>query len=203
MYRVTMAEIRQATVERNTTETRIQLTLRVDGSGRSEVVTGIPFMDHMLTLLARHSLMDLRIEGKGDVEVDYHHTVEDLGIVFGQALKEALGDKRGIERYGWALLPMDETLARVAVDLGGRSFLEFRAEDRSGMIRDFPFQLVEEFFRGFTHNVLANVHAEILYGREAHHMAEALFKGLAKAIDRACRRDPRRAGQLPTTKEAW
>lgn len=198
-----MAEIRESTVERHTTETRIRLTLRVDGSGRSEVVTGIPFFDHMLTLLARHSLMDLRVEAEGDVEVDYHHTVEDVGIVLGQALKEALGDKKGIERYGWCFLPMDETLARVAVDLSGRSFLEFRAANREGMIRDFSFQLVEEFFRGFTHNVLANVHSEILYGRDAHHMAEALFKGLAKALDQACRRDPRREGQLPTTKEAW
>ena len=198
-----MADIREASIERNTTETQIQVTLRVDGSGRSEVSTGIPFFDHMLTLLARHSLMDLKIAAKGDVEVDYHHTVEDVGIVIGLALKEALGDKKGIERYGWSLLPMDETLARVVVDLSGRSFLEFRAADRTGMIRDFPFQLVEEFFRGLTNNVLANVHAEILYGRDAHHMAEALFKGLAKALDLACRRDPRREGQLPTTKEAW
>jgi imidazoleglycerol-phosphate dehydratase len=129
--------------------------------------------------------------------------VEDVGIVLGQAIKEALGDKEGIDRYGWCYLPMDETLARVVVDLSGRTFLEFRAEDRSGMIRDFPFQLVEEFFRGFANHVMANVHAEILYGRDAHHMAEALFKGLAKALDLACRRDPRREGQLPTTKEAW
>lgn len=198
-----MSEIREATIERDTTETQIRLTLRVDGSGKSEVSTGVPFFDHMLTLLARHGLMDLKVEAKGDVDVDYHHTVEDVGIVLGQAFKEALGDKKGIERYGWCLLPMDETLARVAIDLSGRSYLEFRAEDRTGMIRDFPFQLVEEFFRGFTHNILANVHVEILYGRDAHHMAEALFKGLAKALDQACRRDPRREGQLPTTKEAW
>lgn len=198
-----MAENREATIERNTTETQIRLTVEVDGRGRSEVNTGIPFFDHMLTLLARHALMDLRVEAKGDIEVDYHHTVEDVGIVLGQALKEALGDKQGIQRYGWCFLPMDETLARVVVDLSGRSYLDFRTVDRSGWIRDFPFQLVEEFFRGFTHHVLANVHAEIVYGRDAHHMAEALFKGLAKALDQACRVDPRCEGQLPTTKEAW
>lgn len=198
-----MSEIREATIERNTTETQIQLTLRVDGSGKSQVSTGIPFFDHMLTLLSRHSMMDLEVKATGDVEVDYHHTVEDVGIVLGQALSQALGDKKGIDRYGWCFLPMDETLARVVVDLSGRTFLEFRSEDRSGMIRDFPFQLVEEFFRGFANHAQANVHAEILYGRDAHHMAEALFKGLAKALDLACRQDPRKAGQLPTTKEAW
>ncbi len=198
-----MLEIREASIERNTTETQIQLSLTVDGSGVSEVSTGIPFLDHMLTLFSRHSLMDLKVAATGDVEVDYHHTVEDVGIVLGQALSKALGDKKGIERYGSCYLPMDETLARVVVDLSGRSFLEFRAEDRSGMIRDFPFQLVEEFFRGLTNHLQANVHVEILYGRDAHHMAEALFKGLAKALDIACRRDPRRAGKLPTTKEAW
>ncbi len=198
-----MPDAREANLERKTSETQIQLSVLIDGQGKSAISTGIPFLDHMLTLLARHSLIDLDIKATGDVDVDYHHTVEDVGIVLGQALATALGDKAGIHRYGWCLLPMDETLARVAIDLSGRSFLEFRAEDRSGMIRDFPFQLVEEFFRGFTHNVQANVHAEILYGRDAHHMAEALFKGLAKALDQACRVDPRRAGTLPTTKDAW
>ncbi len=198
-----MAAQREATIERITTETQIELDIRIDGDGLSDISTGIPFFDHMLTLFARHSLMDLRVKAVGDVDVDYHHTVEDVGIVLGQALRKALGDKKGIYRYGWCLLPMDETLARVAVDLGGRSFLEFRAEDRSGMIRDFPFQLVEEFFRGFANNILGNVHIEILYGRDAHHMAEALFKGLARAVDQACQVDPRRKGKLPTTKEAW
>lgn len=198
-----MSEARNASLERRTTETQIQLSLLIDGTGVSEISTGAPFFDHMLTLLARHGLFDLKIKATGDIEVDYHHTVEDVGIVLGQAFAQALGDKKGIERYGCAYLPMDETLARVVVDLSGRSFLEFRAADRSGMIRDFPFQLVEEFFRGFSNHLQANVHAEILYGRDAHHMAEALFKGLAKALDQACRRDARREGQLPTTKEAW
>lgn len=198
-----MAAKREATIERITTETQIQLDLRVDGDGNSDVDTGIPFLDHMLTLLSRHSLMDLRVKAVGDVAVDYHHTVEDVGIVLGQALHKALSDKAGINRYGSAYLPMDETLARVVVDLSGRAFLEFRAEDRSGMIRDFPFQLVEEFFRGFANHVQGNVHVEILYGRDAHHMAEAAFKGLARALDHACQVDPRRKGKLPTTKEAW
>jgi imidazoleglycerol-phosphate dehydratase len=198
-----MADQREATIERITTETQIELDIRIDGDGNSDITTGIPFFDHMLTLFARHSLMDLRVNAKGDVDVDYHHTVEDIGIVLGQALRKALGDKKGILRYGSCLLPMDETLARVAVDLSGRSFLEFRAEDRSGMIRDFPFQLVEEFMRGFANNIPGNVHVEILYGRDAHHMAEASFKGLARALDQACQVDPRRKGKLPTTKEAW
>lgn len=194
---------RIATITRKTAETDISMSLSIEGCGRSTIETGIPFFDHMLTVFSRHSLMDLQIEAKGDTSVDYHHTVEDVGIVLGQCLCKALGSKAGICRYGWSLLPMDETLARVAVDLSGRSYLEFRASDRSGMIRDFAFQLVEEFLRGFTHNALCNLHVEILYGRDAHHMAEAIFKGLAKSLDQACRLDPRTADRLPTTKESW
>jgi imidazoleglycerol-phosphate dehydratase len=145
--------------------------------------------------------MDLSVKAIGDLHVDFHHTVEDTGIVLGQALREALGDKRGIVRYGSAYLPMDETLARVAVDLSGRSFLEFRAPASVPAIGLFPFQLVEEFLRGFAHNILANVHVEILYGRDAHHMAEAVFKGLARALDGAMRIDPRVPG-VPSTKES-
>ena len=196
-----MSNARTAGISRRTAETDISLRVRIDGSGKADVDTGIGFFDHMLTLLARHSLMDLSVKAIGDLHVDFHHTVEDTGIVLGQALREALGDKRGIVRYGSAYLPMDETLARVAVDLSGRSFLEFRAPASVPAIGLFPFQLVEEFLRGFAHNILANVHVEILYGRDAHHMAEAVFKGLARALDGAMRIDPRVPG-VPSTKES-
>jgi imidazoleglycerol-phosphate dehydratase len=196
-----MSNARTAGISRRTAETDISLSVRIDGSGKADVDTGIGFFDHMLTLLARHSLMDLSVKATGDLHVDFHHTVEDTGIVLGQALREALGDKRGIVRYGSAYLPMDETLARVAVDLSGRSFLEFRAPASVPAIGLFPFQLVEEFLRGFAHNILANVHVEILYGRDAHHMAEAVFKGLARALDAAMRIDPRVTG-VPSTKES-
>ena len=196
-----MSNDRTARISRRTAETDITLSVTIDGSGKADVDTGIGFLDHMLTLLARHSLMDLSVKAIGDLHVDYHHTVEDTGIVLGQALREALGDKRGLVRYGWAYLPMDETLARVAVDLSGRSFLEFRAPPSVPPIGLFPFQLVEEFLRGFAHNILANVHVEILYGRDAHHMAEAVFKGLARALDAAMRIDPRVSG-VPSTKES-
>ena len=195
-----MSNTRTATIARRTAETDITLSLTIDGSGKADIETGIGFFDHMLTLFAKHSLMDLTVRAKGDLHVDYHHTVEDTGIVLGQALRQALGDKHGIVRYGWSFLPMDETLARVAVDLSGRAFLEHRVPERVDAIGLFPFQLVEEFLRGFAHSVLANVHVEICYGRDAHHMAEAIFKGLARALDAAMRVDPRVTG-VPSTKE--
>lgn len=195
-----MSTPRTAEISRRTAETDITLSVTIDGQGRADVNTGIGFFDHMLTLFAKHSLMDLEVVAKGDLHVDYHHTVEDVGIVLGQALRQALGDKKGIVRYGWAYLPMDETLARVAVDLSGRSYLEHRVPERVESIGAFPFQLVEEFMRGLAHNLLANVHIEILYGRDAHHMAEAIFKGLARALDAAMRVDPRVTG-VPSTKE--
>jgi imidazoleglycerol-phosphate dehydratase len=195
-----MSTPRTAEISRRTAETDISLALTIDGQGRADVSTGIGFFDHMLTLFAKHSLIDLKVVAKGDLHVDFHHTVEDVGIVLGQALREALGDKKGIVRYGWAYLPMDETLARVAVDLSGRSYLEHRVPQRVDSIGAFPFQLVEEFMRGLAHNLLANVHIEILYGRDAHHMAEAIFKGLARALDAAMRLDPRVTG-VPSTKE--
>ena len=191
---------RIASVSRRTAETDISLTINIDGTGRADVSTGIGFFDHMLVLFSRHSLIDLTVQAKGDLDVDYHHTVEDVGIVLGQALREALGDKRGIVRYGSAFLPMDETLARVAVDLSGRSFLEHRVPSGVVSIGLFPFQLVEEFMRGLVNHLHANVHIEILYGRDAHHMAEAIFKGLARALDAAMRLDPRVTG-VPSTKE--
>lgn len=196
-----MSNPRTAEVSRRTAETDIAISLTIEGSGQAQIETGIGFLDHMLTLLARHSQMDLTVRARGDLHVDFHHTVEDTGIVLGQALRQALGDKRRIVRYGHALLPMDETLARVVVDLSGRAWLEHRVPARVDSIGLFPFQLVEEFLRGFAFNLAANVHTEILYGRDAHHMAEAIFKGLARALDDAMRIDPRVRG-VPSTKEA-
>ncbi len=192
---------RSAAITRRTAETDISLRIDLDGSGRSAVRTGIGFFDHMLSLFAKHGLMDLDVDATGDLHVDFHHTVEDTGIVLGQAVRQALGDKRGLVRYGCAHLPMDETLARVVVDLSGRAYIEYRAPRQADAIGGtFSFQLVEEFVRAFAHNLAANVHVEILYGRDSHHMAEAIFKGLARALDEATRLDPRVTG-VPSTKE--
>ena len=190
---------RSAQIDRKTSETAIRIDLTIDGRGESRIATKIPFFDHMLTLFARHSLVNLTVEADGDIEVDFHHTVEDTGIALGQAFAKALGNKRGLRRYGWAMLPMDETLARVVVDFSGRPFLEYRAPQSVASIGGFPFQLVEEFMRGFSVHAGCNLHIEILYGRDAHHMAEAIFKGLAKAVDQACQIDPRVEG-IPSTK---
>lgn len=196
-----MSASRTSSQHRKTAETDIKLELSLDGSGSSEIQTGVPFFDHMLTLFAKHGLFDLKLKAKGDIEVDFHHTVEDTGIVLGNAFREALGNKVGITRYGFFLLPMDETLAQVAVDLSGRPFLVFRAPERVDTIgQGFHFQLVEEFMRGFSTALLANVHIEICYGKDAHHMAEAIFKGLARALDQAIRIDPRVKG-VPSTKD--
>jgi imidazoleglycerol-phosphate dehydratase len=193
--------MRTADIHRTTAETDIRLGVNLDGSGQATIATGIGFFDHMLTLLARHSLIDLTVAAKGDLEVDYHHTVEDTGIVLGQAIRKALGDKVGIRRYGWCYLPMDETLARVVLDIGGRPFLEFRASGSPDPVGgNFPFSLVEEFFRAFAFNLGANVHTEVLYGRDTHHMAEALFKGLAKCLLQAVDKDPR-ITRVMSTKE--
>jgi imidazoleglycerol-phosphate dehydratase len=194
-----MSAARTATVERKTGETDIAVTLTIDGSGQGQIGTGIPFFDHMLTLFARHSLADLSVRARGDLEVDLHHTVEDTGIALGQALARALGEKRGIRRYGWAYLPMDETLTRVVLDFSGRPFLEYRAPNAVEPIGAFSFQLVEEFLRAFAVHAGINLHVEILYGRDAHHMAESVFKGLAKAVDQACQIDSRVTG-IPSTK---
>lgn len=192
--------MRHAKIDRQTTETKIVLDLSIDGQGASSINTKIPFFDHMLTLFARHSLCDLSVQADGDIEVDLHHTVEDTGIALGQAFAKALGDKRGIRRYGHAYLPMDETLARVVVDFSGRPFLDYRAPTGVATIGTaFSFTLIEEFLRAFSIHAGINLHAEILYGRDAHHMAEAIFKGLAKAVDQACQIDPRVSG-VPSTK---
>jgi imidazoleglycerol-phosphate dehydratase len=190
---------RQATVNRRTKETDISLQLILDGTGQSKVETGIGFFDHMLVLFAKHGLFDLELRAKGDLEVDAHHTVEDVGLALGQALREALGDKAGLCRYGWCLLPMDDALARIAVDCGGRPYLAYDAPDDVGPIGNFPFQLLEEFLRAFSVQGGLNLHVSLLDGRDAHHMAEAVFKGLARALDQATRLDPRVQG-VPSTK---
>ena len=190
---------REATVTRKTKETDITLRLKLDGEGRAEISTGIGFFDHMLVLFAKHGLFDLEVLAKGDLEVDSHHTVEDVGLALGQALREALGDKAGLCRYGWCLLPMDDALARVAVDCGGRPYLAYEAPEQAGPVGNFPFQLVEEFLRAFSVQGGLNLHVALLDGRDSHHMAEAVFKGLARALDQATRVDPRVQG-VPSTK---
>ena len=192
---------RRSSQSRATAETRLDLSIDLDGSGGSDISTGIPFFDHMLTLFARHGLFDLELAAEGDIEVDSHHTIEDTGIVLGEAMREALGDKSGIRRYGAAYLPMDETLVRVVVDLSNRPFLEFRAPESTPSAPNMPFSLVEEFCRALASNLRANIHVEVLYGRDGHHIAEAVFKGLARALRQATERDPRVKG-IPSTKEA-
>lgn len=186
---------------RKTAETEIDLSIDLDGTGRSSIHTGIPFFDHMLTLFSKHGLFDLDVRVDGDIEVDFHHTVEDTGIVIGECIREALGTKEGISRYGCAYLPMDETLVRVVVDLSNRPHLEFRAPAGTPSAPNMPFTLVEEFCRAMASNLRANVHVELLYGRDGHHIAEAIFKGLARALRAACEKDPRVKG-IPSTKES-
>ncbi len=192
---------RDASIERNTAETRIRLSLRIDGTGKADVDTGIPFFDHMLTLLARHGLFDLSVRAEGDIGVDYHHTVEDVGIVLGTALRQALGDKLGIRRYGFFIAPMDECLARVALDIGGRPYFVYDVPAANPMIRDFNIGLVREFFLALANALGANLHIKLEYGEEPHHIAESVFKCFAKALMNACEINPRAAGILPSTKE--
>jgi len=215
--------VRRAAIKRNTKETRISVQLKLDGKGRSSIKTGIPFFDHMLTLFAKHAVVDLQLRCNGDLEVDAHHTVEDCGIALGQAVATALGDKRGVRRYGTgfhprnpftgeAYVPMDECLARCVVDFSGRPYLVWRGLDKfsqksispkerqQDMSSAFRFGLAREFFQGFANEARCNLHLELLYGDEPHHIVEALFKAFAKAVDVACQRDARIAGQLPSTK---
>ena len=192
-------------MKRHTSETQIALALTIDGTGKSDVKTGIPFFDHMLTLLAKHSLCDLTVRATGDLDVDPHHTVEDVGIALGQAFVQALGDKRGIRRYGWALVPMDEALAqcRVALDFSNRPYLVFTCKGWKQIanveLRNFRVGLVREFLQGFANEARCNLHVDVLRGDEPHHVVEAIFKALAKALDLACQRDPRVKG-VPSTK---
>lgn len=191
---------RTANRSRKTAETSIDLTIAIDGSGVSSIDTGIPFFDHMLTLFSKHGLFDLNLTTVGDIDVDFHHTIEDTGIVIGECLREALGTKEGIRRYGCCYLPMDEALARVVVDLSNRPHLEFRAPAGIPSAPNMPFTLVEEFCRAIASNLRANIHVELIYGRDGHHIAEAIFKGLARALRDACEIDPRVKG-IPSTKD--
>ncbi|NEQ66678.1 MAG: imidazoleglycerol-phosphate dehydratase HisB [Symploca sp. SIO2D2] len=195
-----MAEERIATLERETKETKISATLNIDGTGKADVDTGIPFFDHMLTLFAGHGLFDVQLKAEGDIEVDYHHTVEDAGIVLGELFKKALGDKGGIRRYGFFILPMDECLARVAIDLGNRPLLAYNVAAPTSYVRDFNIILVKEFCRAFSNTLGANLHVGLEYGEEPHHIVECIFKCMARAIDSASQIDERLQGRLPSTK---
>jgi imidazoleglycerol-phosphate dehydratase len=190
---------RIATVKRRTQETDIELTLDLDGSGNAQIATGVGFFDHMLTLLAKHAACDLAVNAKGDLHVDAHHTVEDVGICFGQALRQALGDKAGIRRYGHFTLPMDETLVTSAVDLGGRFSLVFNAAFPSAKIGDFDSELVEDFWQATAANALANLHVVLHHGRNSHHISEGIFKATARALRMAVEPDARMTG-VPSTK---
>jgi imidazoleglycerol-phosphate dehydratase len=191
---------RQARVERKTKETEIAIQLGLDGTGAAKVKTPIPFFSHMLEAWSKHGLMDLAVEAQGDVEVDQHHTVEDVGIVLGQALKQALGDKKGIVRFGTGTIPMDETLVSAAVDLSGRPFLVFNVPVTRGRVSNFDLDLLQEFFRAFAFNAEITLHVTMHYGHNLHHITEAVFKAVGRALAQATRHDPRIAGILPSTK---
>jgi len=194
-----LAETRTAEIIRATRETDIRLRLDLDGSGRSEAASGVGFLDHMLDLFARHSLMDLQVTCKGDLHVDAHHTTEDIGLCLGQAIDEALGDRAGIRRYGHAILPMDETLVTCAVDLGGRPYWAWQAPMPSPRVGDFDTELVADFWQAVATRGRMNLHVLLHYGRNAHHVSEAIFKGMARALRDAAGRDPRQGG-VPSTK---
>ena len=191
--------MRSAKVERNTRETQISLELALDGSGEGTVDTGIGFFNHMLELLKKHALIDLTVRAKGDIDVDYHHTVEDVGLVFGKALDEALGDRKGLTRYGFASIPMDEALCETSLDLGGRPFLVMQCAMKHMFVKDFEVKLVEEFFRAVSVEARANIHLRQVYGDEAHHVCEGLFKSFARALRQAKAIDPLEKG-VPSSK---
>jgi imidazoleglycerol-phosphate dehydratase len=190
---------RIAAIDRRTAETHVRLDLHLDGTGQSDIQTGVGFLDHMLTLLSRHSAIDLNVRAEGDLHVDHHHTVEDVGIGLGQAMRQALGSKAGIRRYGHCILPMEETLVTAAVDFGGRTFLAFHASFPSSKIGTFDTELVREFWQAFSGNSLSNIHVLLHHGFNSHHISEAIFKGLARAIRQAIEPDPRQTG-IPSTK---
>jgi imidazoleglycerol-phosphate dehydratase len=192
--------IRTATIKRDTRETRIAASLKIEGRGRYEISTGIRFLDHMLELFAKHGAFDLKLHADGDLDVDQHHTVEDAGIVLGQLFAQALGDRKGINRAGYFVLPMDETLAVVALDLGGRPALVYKDLVKARLVGDLQSELVEDFFGGFVNHAGANLHVKVLYGRSSHHKIEAVFKCFARAMKYACSRDARLKGELPSTK---
>lgn len=194
--------MRTADCKRTTAETDISLSLNLDGTGKAEIRTGHAFFDHMLHLLARHSLIDMNLSVQGDLEVDAHHTVEDTGIVIGDTILRALGEKRGIRRYGCAYVPMDETLCRCVIDISNRPYLEFRAPDRAADAPNMPLSLTVEFCRAIVNNLRCNLHIEVFYGLDGHHIAEAIFKSLARALREAVAQDSRTAGVIPSTKGA-
>src|SRR3989454_6672307 len=191
---------RAAKADRKTTETQIALSVDLDGSGKATLATGVPFLDHMLDQVARHAMLDLDIEAKGDLQIDAHHTVEDVGITLGQAVARAIGDKKGIRRYGHAYVPLDEALSRVVVDFSGRPGLEMHVPFKSGMIGTFDSQLAHEFFQGFANHAFVTLHIDNLRGENAHHQAETVFKAFARALRMALELDPRSAGTIPSTK---
>ena len=191
--------MRKAKIARNTKETQITLELNLDGSGKGVIDTGVGFFDHMLELLKKHALIDLTVKAKGDLKVDYHHTVEDVGLVFGQALNKALGDRKGLTRYGFASIPMDEALCETSLDLGGRPFLVMQCAMKHMMVKDFEVKLVEEFFRAVSVESRSNIHLRQIYGDEAHHVCEGLFKSFARALRAAKAIDPKEKG-VPSSK---
>lgn len=191
---------RTAQISRQTKETKIDLSLNLDGTGVGAAETGVGFFDHMLDLLSRHSLIDLAVRAEGDLDVDAHHTVEDVGIVLGQAMEKALGDKRGIFRYGWAMVPMDETLAQVAIDLSGRAAFVYNVSFKTATIGNFDVELVNEFLKALANSARMNLHVTVPYGENSHHIAEAIFKALAKALRQAVAIDPANAADVPSTK---
>ena len=193
---------RVADVERSTSETQIKITVNLDGDGKRSLQVGLPFFEHMLDQVARHGLIDLDIEARGDLEIDAHHTVEDVGITLGQAMAKAVGDKRGIRRYGHAYVPLDEALSRVVVDFSGRPGLEYHVSYPRARIGDFDVDLIHEFFQGFCNHALVSLHVDCLRGRNAHHIAETVFKAFGRALRMALEPDPRMGGSIPSTKGA-
>ena len=191
---------RTADVARDTLETQIRVRVNLDGTGRAELATGLPFLDHMLDQIARHGLLDLSVSAHGDLHIDAHHTVEDIGITLGQAVARALGDKRGLTRYGHAYVPLDEALSRVVVDLSGRPGLEFNVEFTRARIGDFDVDLLHEFFQGFVNHAMVTLHIDNLRGVNAHHQAETVFKAFGRALRQAVSVDPRQSGAMPSTK---
>lgn len=189
---------RTAEIDRSTSETRIHLKLTIDGTGLSAIRTSVPFLDHMLHLFARHGLFDLTVEAQGDIDIDFHHTVEDIGIVLGEAFRQALGDKKGIVRYGTARIPMDETLADVTVDLSGRPYMVYNVDLPKVKVGEFDAELAREFFQAFANNCGCNLHLNLLYGENVHHIIEACFKGFGRSLDSATRQDSRLHGVMST-----
>jgi len=195
-----MAKQRSAKVIRKTNETNIQIELNLDGNGCGNISSGIPFFNHMLDLFSKHGFFDLSIDADGDIEIDYHHLVEDMGITLGKAFQEALSDKSGIKRYGFFILPMDETLVTVSLDLSNRPYLVYEVSSSEHMVRDFNISLFKEFFQAFSNEAGCNLHIRLEHGKEPHHIAEGIFKAFAKAIDQATQLEPRLDGKVPSTK---